>query len=251
MAEMLKSDDKSKGANSESTASKSTETTQNQQQEEQKTESSSSSSQHQHTDDNTPQPSFSERLRGFAASAVQEMKAAVLPEDRASSAFKGAVAKATDFKSSDKTDLVLNKTQPESGWQKQWRDMASKLSGHPMFQSMKGLKDSKVFEKGRDVAEGIREKWETSDSSIVHRIQDATDSMFAENEGAQALREIRARDPNFDMVDFLKQVKHDVPTLIKVWCYYYFYPIKLNTCGGTMQNLNINMYHITGIFRRR
>lgn len=33
---------------------------------------------------------------------------------------------------------------------------------------------------------------------------------------ARALREIRARDPSFEMVGFLRNLKHDVRTLIKV-----------------------------------
>ena len=55
------------------------------------------------------------------------------------------------------------------------------------------------------------------DSPLVHRIQDAKDSMFAEGEHAQALREIRGRDPSFDMVDFLRQLKADVPPLITAY----------------------------------
>lgn len=39
--------------------------------------------------------------------------------------------------------------------------------------------------------------------------------MFTENEMASALREIRARDPRFDMVLFLRRLKKDVPVIIK------------------------------------
>ena len=140
------------------------------------------------------------------------------------------------------------------------------LGAHPIFKRVSGgLKDSAVYGKGRDMAEGIRERWETSDSPLVHRIQvrpalahprksgtggrpsclsltcarsnsapapapapacyhqDAKDSLFAEGEPAQALREIRARDPTFDMVAFLQHLRHDVPVIIKVrwrrWCW--------------------------------
>ena len=43
------------------------------------------------------------------------------------------------------------------------------------------------------------------------------DNMFAETEPAQALREIRARDPNFDMVKFLYHLKIDVPVVIQAY----------------------------------
>ncbi len=41
--------------------------------------------------------------------------------------------------------------------------------------------------------------------------------MFAETEQAQALREIRARDPAFDMPTFLKVLKNDVPRVIRAY----------------------------------
>lgn len=47
------------------------------------------------------------------------------------------------------------------------------LGSHPMFARMKGLNlgDNPVFRKGHEVSESIRERWETSDSPLVHRIQ--------------------------------------------------------------------------------
>jgi hypothetical protein len=36
---------------------------------------------------------------------------------------------------------------------------------------MKGLSDNKVFNKGREVAGDMRERWETSDSALVQRFQ--------------------------------------------------------------------------------
>ena len=40
--------------------------------------------------------------------------------------------------------------------------------------------------------------------------------MFTESEMARAYREIRQRDPRFDMVLFLQRLKKDVPVVIKV-----------------------------------
>lgn len=42
------------------------------------------------------------------------------------------------------------------------------------------------------------------------------DSLQTESEQARALREIRARDPSFDMVDFLRSLRDDVQVVIKV-----------------------------------
>ncbi len=183
---------------------------QQQQQQEEKTQSNTSSS--------STKAGMSGRLRTAFATAVQEMKSAVLPEAPTASALRGASAKASKIVTSDVTQLAVAPAAPESAWQKQFREMGDKLGGHAFFRRIaSGLKDNRVVKAGEDLTESIREKWETSDSAFVHRIQDATDSFFAEGEAAQALREIRARDPTFDMVEFLRLLRADVPLLIKAY----------------------------------
>lgn len=178
-----------------------------QQQQEQKTKKSSG----EHA-------GIADRLRGAFSTALQEMKSAVLPEAPTASALRGASAKASKIQTSDVTQLAVAPAAQESAWQKQFREMGDKLGGHAFFRRVaSGLKDNRVVKAGEDLTESIREKWETSDSAFVHRIQDATDSFFAEGEAAQALREIRARDPSFDMVEFLRLLRADVPLLIKAY----------------------------------
>lgn len=48
-------------------------------------------------------------------------------------------------------------------------------------------------------------------------VQDMRESMFTETEPAHALREIRERYPAFDMVEFMKLLKGDVPVIIKAY----------------------------------
>lgn len=47
-------------------------------------------------------------------------------------------------------------------------------------------------------------------------VQDMTETVFEETEVAKTVREIRARDPNFDMVRFLRNLKQDVAPVIQV-----------------------------------
>jgi hypothetical protein len=49
-----------------------------------------------------------------------------------------------------------------------------------------------------------------------HMLQDMTENIFEETEMAKTVREIRARDPNFDMVKFLRSLRHDVRPVITV-----------------------------------
>ena len=45
------------------------------------------------------------------------------------------------------------------------------LGSHPLFQRLASFRNARVFSKGKEVADDLRERWETSDSPLVHRIQ--------------------------------------------------------------------------------
>ena len=45
------------------------------------------------------------------------------------------------------------------------------LGTHPIFRRLRSVRDSRVFTRGREMAEDMRERWETSDSAMVQRIQ--------------------------------------------------------------------------------
>ena len=161
------------------------------------------------------------------------------------------------------------------------------LGSHPLFQRLASFRNARVFSKGKEVADDLRERWETSDSPLVHRIQvwicrlpcipsypsvnhewhcwqagrqscractcmpyfsvsridslyeggatagsvqacpvqkvpqvalaaqDMTENMTVETETAKTYREMRARDPAFDMIKFLRALKQDVQPVIQ------------------------------------
>lgn len=57
-----------------------------------------------------------------------------------------------------------------SAWQKRWQAFAGKYASHPLFQRLRGAGEG-VHSRGRDAAEELKERWETSDSPLVHRVQ--------------------------------------------------------------------------------
>ena len=50
-----------------------------------------------------------------------------------------------------------------------------------------------------------------------HLPQDMSDSVFMETEMARAYREIAQRDPSFDMPAFLRQLRADVPVIVRAY----------------------------------
>ena len=51
------------------------------------------------------------------------------------------------------------------------RPCCLQLGLHPIFRRFGALKDHKLVNRGREMAEVWRDRWETSDSPMVHRLQ--------------------------------------------------------------------------------
>ena len=81
------------------------------------------------------------------------------------------------------------------------------------------LRTNPLFRKVNSNVQDMHEKWETSDSPLVHRIQDAIDDSFLvqETEAQLASKLIQQRHPGFDMVAFLRGLKEDVPIVIRAY----------------------------------
>ena len=92
--------------------------------------------------------------------------------------------------------------------------LAEKTGATSVFAKLSALRTSAPFQKGSDVFEDIRERWETSDSPLVHRIQDMQEGLFTETEQAEAYRAIRRRQPEFNINGFLAEVRRDVPAVL-------------------------------------
>ncbi|KAL3689274.1 hypothetical protein R1sor_015583 [Riccia sorocarpa] len=100
-------------------------------------------------------------------------------------------------------------------WQKKLDELLDKARQHPVFRRLTSVKEHPVVAKSQELAEDLRERWETSDSPVVHKIQDINDSLFGETATAVAMKEIRQRDPSFSIPDFILELQEDIrPVLI-------------------------------------
>lgn len=161
-------------------------------------------SQQQRTISTAEQQSKDENV---VTSFLREMYKAVLPESKNQTSIAGSIRggslRAGDIQTSSVTDVMHVETSKKKDVNDFFRTL---LRNNPVFQ--------KVNEKVADMHEKY---WETSDSPLVHRIQDAIDdsSLMQESEAQMASREMRSRDPTFDMVEFLRGLKEDVPVVIQ------------------------------------
>ncbi|RWR96638.1 mitochondrial import inner membrane translocase subunit TIM44-2 [Cinnamomum micranthum f. kanehirae] len=113
---------------------------------------------------------------------------------------------------STKTDIVVVPTK-ESIWKKKWDAFKEKMQGHPAFKRISGISEP-VVTKGQELAEDMRERWETSDHPVVHKIQDLNETVFGETDTALSFKEIRRRDPSFSLPEFVAEVQEMIrPTL--------------------------------------
>jgi len=112
------------------------------------------------------------------------------------------------------TAVAATPEKKPSAFGKLWGGVRQKLGIPTVLDKLEGVKKTAVYTKAGELAEDMRERWETSDSPVVHRIQDLQDSMFTETEQAEAYRLIRARDPMFNMNDFIAEVRRDIPKVL-------------------------------------
>lgn len=129
---------------------------------------------------------------------------------------------------STKTDIVIVQSK-QSPLSKKWEAFKEKIRRHPTFKRVSGYSEP-VVTKSHEIAEDMRERWETSDNPIVHKIQDLNESIFQETDAAVSVKEIRQRDPSFSLPEFVAEVqeatrpvlnaymKGDVETLKKYCC---------------------------------
>ncbi|KAL8208924.1 hypothetical protein R6Q57_008336 [Mikania cordata] len=63
----------------------------------------------------------------------------------------------------------------------------------------------------------MRERWETSENPVVHKIQDMNESVFRETDAATSFKEIPRRDPYFSLPDFVSDVQEIVKSFLKAY----------------------------------
>ncbi len=153
------------------------------------------------------------------AAIKREVAAAVLPEPAVRSVTRAVDPAAKgDHPAVTSSDLVAMPAPEPGAWEKQWERAAAVLGTHPAWARLsKAIESTGAVHKAREVADDLRDRWETADGPLAGRVAGAADALFAETEMAQALREVRLRDPAFDMVAFLGGVKADVPGLLRAY----------------------------------
>lgn len=83
-----------------------------------------------------------------------------------------------------------------------------KVGAVPFLGKMKfNVKDSAAYQKGQQLVEDLKEKYETSDHPMVHKVEEYKERVLAGSEASRAMQEIRNRDQDFDMNVLLRSIK--------------------------------------------
>lgn len=118
--------------------------------------------------------------------------------------------------STSSTDLVLV-SKKQTQWEKRWDSWKDKIRANPLYKRVRGIKAHPIVAKSQEIAEDVRERWETSDSPVVHKIMDLNDSLFGETATAVAVKEIRQREPDFSFPDFLVEVQESTRPVLQAY----------------------------------
>ncbi|XP_004289941.1 PREDICTED: mitochondrial import inner membrane translocase subunit TIM44-2 [Fragaria vesca subsp. vesca] len=113
------------------------------------------------------------------------------------------------------SDIAIVPTK-QSPWSKKWEAFKMKMQGNPLFKHISGISEP-VKIKGEEIIDDMKERWENSDSPIVHKIQDINESIFQETNAAASIKEIHARDPSFSLPDFVEEVQNAVKPVLNAY----------------------------------
>ena len=127
--------------------------------------------------------------------------------------YAAAAAGGGDGDAPASTAVQIVKPKDPTRFERMFEDVKQKLGFSE--ENLDKLQQSEAVKKLKNVQEDLRERWETSDSPMVHRIQDASESFFGETDQAEAMKLIRQMDVGFNTSDFLSEVKSTVPDVIK------------------------------------
>eukprot|EP00877_Chromochloris_zofingiensis_P014303 jgi/Chrzof1/9126/Cz03g36270.t1 len=165
--------------------------------------------------------SVGERASRLFQAVAREVREAVLPREETVSltrAYDGPVYQPSDTPYEGSTTIAAVK-QEETWWGKTMQDLYNKYGHHPMFKRLKGvnIKDNPVFKKTTEFADDLRERYETSDHPVVHKVEDVKERLFGMSDAAAALHTIRSRDPSFDMSKLLSRAKCDARVVVEAF----------------------------------
>uniref|UniRef100_A0ACD5YY24 Uncharacterized protein n=1 Tax=Avena sativa TaxID=4498 RepID=A0ACD5YY24_AVESA len=116
---------------------------------------------------------------------------------------------------STRTDIVIVPTK-KSVLGEKWEAIKNKVRGHSVYKRVNEY-TKPVVTKGQEVAEDVRERWETSDHPVVQKIQDINETIFEETATAASFKQIRRRDPSFSLTDFLGDVQEMIKPVLTAY----------------------------------
>ncbi|WOK96701.1 mitochondrial import inner membrane translocase subunit TIM44-2 [Canna indica] len=116
---------------------------------------------------------------------------------------------------STRTDIVVVPSKKSIVGEK-WETFKKKMHDHPIFKRFSGY-SKPVVSMGQELAEDVRERWETSDNPVVHKIQDINETVFGESATALSFKEIKRRDPSFSLPDFVAEVQEIIRPVLTAY----------------------------------
>ncbi|KAL0422976.1 UNVERIFIED_CONTAM: Mitochondrial import inner membrane translocase subunit TIM44-2 [Sesamum latifolium] len=137
------------------------------------------------------------------------------PNRRKHLEYDASSATSPNIERSSRTDIVVLPSK-QSPWSKKWEAFKNKMRGHPVFKRVSGFSEP-VIGKSQEIAEDMRERWETSDHPVVHKIQDISETVLGESDAAMSFKEIRRRDPTFSLPEFVAEVREVVKPVLNAY----------------------------------
>jgi import inner membrane translocase subunit TIM44 len=156
------------------------------------------------------------RLARMTETELEEEKSRarrIKAEEDLARAEAEALERGEDWAPSEETAIMVQKAK-QTAWEKRWGWFQEKTKNTEAYGRFQKLQASPFVLRSKEAVEDMRERWETSESPVVQRLQTMHESLTRESETAVAMKEIRARDPHFSMQRFMSRMKDQVPPIL-------------------------------------
>ncbi|GAU26572.1 hypothetical protein TSUD_266860 [Trifolium subterraneum] len=149
---------------------------------------------------------------------------------------------------STKTDLVVTPSN-QSWWSKKFDEIRDKGKSNLVFKLFSKCTDP-VMTTIQEIVEYLRERYETSDSPVIHKIQDFNDTIFQATDSALAYKEIQQRDPEFSLPNFVGELQEAIKPVLNAYIKGDVETLKKYCCSQLIERCKAehNAYKSNGIF---
>mmetsp|Transcript_17311 Transcript_17311/g.29562 ORF Transcript_17311/g.29562 Transcript_17311/m.29562 type:complete len:395 (+) Transcript_17311:46-1230(+) len=118
-----------------------------------------------------------------------------------------------------------------------WQKLQERVMSSSWMPGSAKVTDSTAFKRGQQMVDDLKEKYETSDHPMVHKVDEMKGRIMTGTDTSRAMREVRTRDITFEINSFVRSIKMDAPIVVKAFLLHDMETLKLHMGPEMLERL--------------